>query len=118
MEKIIVLIIILIAIYLFWNRREGFENWGTEYENINLSKVARQIGDYNSGKPNPWDNNFYGHRGWMNPMDANNYANTIATDLQKPFASPMNSSAPAWDPVSYRDVQMPDGNFVGQIQSN
>ncbi len=121
MDRIIILIIILIAIYLFWHRREGFENWGTEYENINLSKVARQIGDYNSAnKQNPWDNNFYGHRGWINPMDANNYANMIARDLQKPFPSAMNSSTPlpAWDPVSYRDVQLPDGQFVGQIQAN
>jgi len=119
MDKIIVLIIILIVIYLFWSRKEGFENWGTNYENINLSKVAKEIGDYNSANTlNPWDNNFYGHRGWMNPMDANNYANMISRDLQKSFPSSMNTAEPAWDPVSYRDVQLPDGQFVGKIESN
>lgn len=116
MDKVIVLIVILVVIYFLWNgKREGFQNWGTNYENIKLSKIAKQIGGYNDSK-NAWDNNFYGHRGWINPTDANNFANTISQDLQHSFPSPMGG--PSWDPSSYRDVQMPDGQFVGQIESN
>lgn len=116
MNKVIVLIVILVVVFVLWPKsKEGFENWGTNYENIKLSKVARQIGGYGNSQ-NPWDNGFYGHRGWINPTDANGYANTIAQDLQHTFPSPM--SGPSWDPSSYRDVQMPNGQFVGMIESN
>lgn len=115
MDKVLVLIIILLILHFIWPNKEGFENWGTEYENINLSKIAQEIGGYKNSQ-NAWDNNFYGHRGWINPTDANNFANTIADDLQRPFPSPIGG--PSWDPSTYRDVQLPNGQFVGKIQSN
>ena len=50
------------------------------------------------------------------------YANQVAYDLQNPFPQSstgvnVNYRAP-WNPVSYRDVQEPDGQFVGVISPN
>jgi hypothetical protein len=78
-----------------------------DYESVMYSPIANTI---NGG------NNFYGTRGWINPSDANNYANMIANDLNKSFPSPM--SGPRWNPSTWRDVQTPDGKFVGEIESN
>lgn len=50
----------------------------------------------------------------------NKYANQVAHDLQNPFPSATtgtNSRVP-WDPASYRDVEEPDGQFVGIISAN
>ena len=111
MEKndlFLVLIVILVIIHLFWpSKKENFQSWPMDYESVMYSPVANQIDG---------GNNFYGTRGWINPPDANNYANMIADDLNRPFASPMGG--PRWDPSTWRDVQTPDGKFVGEIQSN
>jgi hypothetical protein len=126
MEKnhlLLILIAILIVMYLNWPcSSENFQSWPMDYESINYSPVAYQIDG---------GNNFYGTRGWINPSDAYNYANTIADDLDRPFASPMGSptevgnltrfarlGGPRWDPSTWVDTQEPDGQFVGQIQSN
>ncbi len=110
MNTILVLIAILVCIHLFWPKSEHFRNydtWSRDYESLTNSDVARQI---DGGK------DFYGGRGWISPSAGYNYANTIAADLDRPFASPMGN--PSWDPSTYRDVQMPDGSFVGVIESN
>jgi len=111
MEKndlVLILILILVIVYLFWpSKKENFQTWPMDYESVMYSPVANQIDG---------GNNFYGTRGWINPSDANNYANMIADDLNRPFASPMGG--PRWDPSTWRDVQTPDGKFVGEIQSN
>ena len=105
---ILILIVILIVWYLNWPcSSENFQSWPMDYESVMYSPVAYQIDG---------GNNFYGRRGWINPSDAYNYANTIADDLDRPFASPIGG--PRWDPSTWRDVQEPDGQFVGQIQSN
>jgi hypothetical protein len=85
------------------------------YESIPLSQIAKDIGYY-SDSQNAWDNGFYGHKGYINPMDANNYANKVAYDLQNEGA--LSPDAPNWDPAAYRLVQEPNGQFVGQIQNN
>ena len=111
MEKndlFIILIVILIVWFLNWPcSSEQFQTWPDDYESIMYSPIANQI---DGGV------NFYGRRGWINPSDAYNYANTIADDLDRPFASQMGE--PRWDPSTWRDVQTSDGKFVGQIQSN
>ncbi len=119
MEKILFLILILVAIYYFTKSKEGFENWGTDYESISLSPVAREMGFYPDSQ-NPYDNGFYGHKGYMNPMDGQNYAEKIAKDLNKPFGYPnrVPVTGPSWDPASYTLKQEPDGQFVGQISPN
>lgn len=107
-DLVLILIVILIIVHLCWPcSSENFQTWPIDYENINNSPVANQIDG---------GNNFYGTRGWINSTDANNYANTIADDLDRPFASPMGG--PRWDPSTWRDVQTPDGKFVGVIESN
>ena len=118
MQKILFLIILLVVIYYaFPSKKEGFDTWPVDYESITLSPIAKQIGDY-ADSAIPYDNGFYGHKGYLNPMDANNYANRIAADLQHGFASPMDRNAPSWDPVSYRLAQGPDGTDYGMIESN
>ena len=104
MEKILFLIIILVVIYfLFPSKKEGFEDLGIDYESITLSKPAKEIGLY-ADTLNPYDNSFYGHKGYMNPMDGVNYAQKVADDLQKPFGYP--KQFPEWNPMD------------SQIQSN
>lgn len=47
------------------------------------------------------------------------YANQVAYDLQNPFPSSVtNNSNVPWNPASYREVQEPDGQFVGIISPN
>ena len=110
MNLIFILIVILVCIHLFWPKSEHFRNydtWNQDYESLTNSNVANQI---DAGK------DFYKGRAWISPSAGYNYANTIAADLDKPFASPMGG--PSWDPSSYSDVQMPDGQFVGVITPN
>jgi hypothetical protein len=50
------------------------------------------------------------------------YANQVAYDLQNPFPQSstsrnINSKVP-WNPVSYRDVQEPNGSIIGVISQN
>lgn len=48
------------------------------------------------------------------------YANQIAYDLQNPYPNSItnvNSRVP-WNPASYREVQEPNGQFVGIITPN
>lgn len=117
MHKLVFFIILLVLIYLInppRTKAENFQTWDQNYEKLSGSSIGNQMGDY--GNSHPYGNNFYGSRGWINPPDGLNYANTIAQDLTRPFASPMGG--PSWDPSTWRDVQAPDGQFVGQIQSN
>ena len=64
-----------------------------------------------------------GTYGIDNPEKAipiNQYSNQVAYDLQNPFPTSTtngNSRVP-WDPASYREVQEPNGQFVGIISSN
>lgn len=64
-----------------------------------------------------------GVNGIDNPEKAipiNKYANQISYDLQNPFPNSItnsNSRVP-WNPASYRNVQEPDGQFVGIISPN
>jgi hypothetical protein len=47
------------------------------------------------------------------------YANQIAYDLQNPFPnSTTGNNKILWNPASYREVQEPDGQFVGIISPN
>jgi hypothetical protein len=117
MDTILILIILLVIIYFIFPSKEGFDTWPIDYESVTLSPIAKQIGSYQDSA-NPYDNGFYGHKGYLNPMDASNYANTIAADLQHGFANPINRNAPAWDPASYRLVQGPGGEDYGMIESN
>ncbi len=117
MDKILFLIILLVVIYYLFPNREGFDTWPIDYESVTLSPIAKAIGDY-SDSANPYDNGFYGHKGYLNPMDANNYANRIAADLQHGFNVPPNPNAPSWAPASYRLVQGPGGEDYGMIESN
>jgi hypothetical protein len=66
-----------------------------------------------------------GVSGIDNPQKAiplNQYANQVAYDLQNPF--PISTTGTnvnrgsVWNPVSYRDVQEPDGQFVGILSPN
>jgi hypothetical protein len=55
-----------------------------------------------------------------NTIPLNKYANQVAYNLQNPFPSATtgsNSRTP-WNPAVYRDVQEPDGQFVGIISPN
>jgi hypothetical protein len=117
MQKILFLIILLIVIYYLFKCKEGFDTWPIDYESVTLSPIAKQIGDYKESAL-PYDNSFYAHRGYLNPMDSNNYANRIAADLQHGFYVPPNRNAPSWDPSSYRLVQGADGEDYGEIESN
>lgn len=118
MQKILFLIILLVVIYyVFPCKKEGFDTWPIDYESITLSPIAKQIGDY-ADSAIPYDNGFYGHKGYLNPMDANNYTNRIAADLQHGFANKVNPRAPAWDPASYGLVEGPGGEDYGLIESN
>ncbi len=106
---VMVLIIMLIVIYyVFSSNVDNFNNFEMNYESINNYKKSTD----------PYDNQFYGHIGYLNPMDSNTYANKIATDLQQSFPNPSNPNTPSWDPSTYREVQTPSGQFIGQIQSN
>lgn len=56
----------------------------------------------------------------IKPILINQYANQIAYDLQNPFPTSTtggNNRVP-WDPASYREVQEPNGRFVGIISPN
>ena len=90
MHKLLFYILILVLLYLFSNTKsEHFQTWNQDYEQLSGSSVGEQMGDYDNS--NPYGNNFIGSRGWINPPDGLDYANTIAADLNKPFASPMGS---------------------------
>ncbi len=117
MNKILFLIILLVIVYYVFPSKEGFDTWPIDYESITLSPIAKQIGSYGDSA-NPYDNGFYGHKGYLNPMDADRYANRIAADLQHGFSNPVNPNAPAWAPSTYRLVQGPGGEDYGMIESN
>ena len=49
----------------------------------------------------------------------NKYANQVAYNLQNPFPnSTTGYNRAPWNPASYRDVEEPDGQFVGIISPN
>jgi hypothetical protein len=55
-----------------------------------------------------------------NTIPLNKYANQVAYDLQNPFPSATTGSnnKMLWNPAVYRDVQEPNGQFVGIISPN
>jgi hypothetical protein len=62
----------------------------------------------------------FGINNHQKPIPINKYANQIAYDLENPFPNSKtggNNRVP-WNPASYREVQEPDGNFVGIFSSN
>lgn len=64
----------------------------------------------------------YGLNNYIKTIPITQYANQIAYDLQNPFPSSTtgvnrNNNIP-WNPVSYRDLQEPDGQFVGIFSNN
>jgi len=91
--------------YLETKCEENFENMGNNMEfrqeraNLNefdqsLSKslvpdfepsslnITNKINSYGYETQNPWDNNFYANRGFINPLDANLYAKKIQSGLE------------------------------------
>jgi hypothetical protein len=62
----------------------------------------------------------YGINNPEKTIPLNKYSNQVAYDLQNPFPNSVtntNSRVP-WNPASYRDVQEPDGQFVGILSQN
>ena len=63
----------------------------------------------------------YGINNQEKSIPLTRYANQVAYDLQNPFSVSSvtggNSRVP-WQPNSYREVQEPDGQFVGILSPN
>ena len=104
MEKILFLLILLIVIYFLFNSKENFDTWPIDYESVTLSPIAKQIGSYRESL-NPYDNGFYAHKGYINPMDASNYANRIATNLQNNYNMSKNPNTSLCSTSSNRLLQ-------------
>ena len=62
----------------------------------------------------------YGINNPQKKIPLNKYANQIAYDLQNPFPQSntgVNSRVP-WNPLSYRDIQESNGQFIGEFSQN
>jgi len=64
----------------------------------------------------------YGINNMEKPIPLTKYANQVAYDLQNPFPQSKTgnyyNTNTAYVPASYRDIQEPDGQFVGVISPN
>ena len=101
------IILVLIAIFTcfilneYYNSSEKFMIYNP------IDSVYAPIGIYSINNP-------------QKAIPLNQYANQISYDLDNPFPQSntgVNSKVP-WNPVSYRNVQEPDGQFVGIISPN
>jgi len=104
-HTILVLIAVLTCFVLnsYYNSSENF----TVYDSTD--SVYAPVGIYGINNP-------------QKVIPLNKYANQVAYDLQNPFPQSttgrnLNNNV-MWDPASYRDVQEPDGQFVGIISPN
>jgi hypothetical protein len=102
----IILIFIAILVYFVYN------NYHNKVENFyySIDSVYAPLG-------------IYGLKNTYNAIPINQYANQIAYDLDNPFPSSTtnnnkNNMNVPWNPVSYREVQEPDGQFVGILSQN
>jgi hypothetical protein len=107
-RTILVLIAILTCFVLnnYYNSPEYFSVYNS------IDSVYAPIGQYNINNT-------------QKPIPITQYANQVAYDLQNPFPQSTtgttrsnNNSSVWWNPVSYRDIQEPDGQFVGVISPN
>ena len=104
-HTILVLIAILICFVFneYYNSSENFMVYGP------LDSIYAPVGVYGINNP-------------QRTIPLTQYANQVAYDLQNPFPQSntgvnVNSRVP-WNPVSYKDVQEPNGQFIGVISPN
>ena len=101
---ILILVAILTCFVLnnYYNSEENFTTYSP------TDSVYAPLGTYGIDNPEQ-------------PIPLSKYANQVAYELQNPFSVPAttgtNSRSP-WNPASYREVQEPDGQFVGIISQN
>ena len=99
-EHFILILIAILTCFVFNSYKNLSENFTTD-------SVYAPIGVY--GIDNP-----------QKTIPINQYANQVAYDLQNPFPTSTtgSNSRVSWDAATYREVQEPNGQFVGIISAN
>lgn len=93
------------------------------YENYHIKVVKVENFGYSSIDSVYAPLGYYGLKNPYNAIPINQYANQVAYDLDNPFPSSTTNNNKnimnvPWNPVSYREVQEPDGQFVGILSQN
>jgi hypothetical protein len=118
-----ILILVIITIYLM-TFIEGFRGGGGHGGGGHGGFGGGYRGSFGNGFGGGYGGTYYDsgfppYGAWYNPS-LNNYANEVAYDLQNTFVPANNSGyqdAP-WDPSTYREKMLPNGQIIGDIVPN